>query len=124
MVLWQVVQIAVLFAQDRFGPAFFLPNRFAPVAGYDYHPLLPTPDAENALEGGGAGELPAETTCSICMEDVDTYPDPADGPLLNLNARRNYAVAPCHHLFHTKCLQQWMAVKTICPLCKRPLPPL
>ncbi|BEJ11489.1 hypothetical protein CspHIS471_0109110 [Cutaneotrichosporon sp. HIS471] len=122
MVLWQVVQIAVLLAQDRFGPAFFLPKRFAPAEGYDYHPLLPVPDAENALEG--RGEIPAETTCSICMEEVNTHPDPADGPLLNLNARRSYAVAPCHHLFHTKCLQQWMAVKTICPLCKRPLPPL
>ncbi|CAK9785846.1 hypothetical protein CC85DRAFT_287654 [Cutaneotrichosporon oleaginosum] len=122
MVVWQAAQIAVLFAQDRFGPAFFLPKRFAPAEGYDYHPLLPAPDAENAVEG--AGEVPAETTCSICMEEVNTHPDPADGPLLSLNARRSYAVAPCHHLFHTKCLQQWMALKTICPLCKRPLPPL
>lgn len=73
---------------------------------------MPTPDAENAL--GGVGEMPAETTCSICMEEVNTHPDPADGPLLNLNARRSYAVAPCHHLFHTKCLQQWMAVKVSC----------
>lgn len=54
------------------------------------------------------------------MEDVNT----SEAMSLPLNARKSYAVAPCHHLFHTKCLQQWMAIKTICPLCKRPLPPL
>lgn len=92
------------------------------------------------------------------MEDVNVHPagvgvPPAEGDeagpsgapsasaLLAINARRAYAVAPCHHLFHTKCLQQWMTIKvgltreirqgvaltcsqTICPLCKRPLPPL
>lgn len=51
------------------------------------------------------------------MEEVDTRPDTIAG-------RTAYAVAPCHHLFHTRCLQQWMGIKTICPLCKRPLPPL
>lgn len=89
-------------------------RQFAPAEGYDYHPLMPAPDAENAIEG--AGEVSTETTCSICMEEVNTHPDPADGPLLNLNARRSYAVAPCHHLFHTKCLQQWMAVKVSSPV--------
>ncbi|KAL1409803.1 hypothetical protein Q8F55_003800 [Vanrija albida] len=125
MVVWQIVQILVLFAQDRFGPAFFLPKSFAPKEAYNYHPILPPADAENA--GGGAFE--GGTTCSICMEEVSTHPsgpstDGSGGALLGLNARASYAVAPCHHLFHTKCLAQWLAIKTICPLCKRSLPPL
>ncbi|KAH8111085.1 hypothetical protein DFH11DRAFT_1799176 [Phellopilus nigrolimitatus] len=33
--------------------------------------------------------------------------------------RKSYALAPCHHLFHTACLE-----RNICPQCRRPLPPL
>ncbi|KAI5124239.1 hypothetical protein M0805_005088 [Coniferiporia weirii] len=39
-------------------------------------------------------------------------------------SRRSYALAPCHHLFHTACLERWLAIKNICPQCRRPLPPL
>ncbi|KAL7422798.1 hypothetical protein Q5752_002094 [Cryptotrichosporon argae] len=123
---WQVVQISVLYAQERFGPAFFLPRSLAPPESYNYHPVLPAGDAESVAGGGPAGP---ETTCSICMEDVDTRPAPAAeagaSALLGLHGgKKAYALAPCHHLFHTKCLAQWLAIKTICPLCKRSLPPL
>ncbi|TFK39970.1 hypothetical protein BDQ12DRAFT_629095 [Crucibulum laeve] len=40
------------------------------------------------------------------------------------NARKSYSLAPCHHLFHTECLEKWLAIKNICPQCRRPLPPL
>jgi len=45
------------------------------------------------------------------MEDVDTRPGPSGEVLLGINPRRGYALAPCHHLFHTKCLSQWLAIK-------------
>ncbi|KAJ4479660.1 hypothetical protein C8J55DRAFT_74855 [Lentinula edodes] len=38
--------------------------------------------------------------------------------------RKSYSLAPCHHLFHTECLERWLAIKNICPQCRRPLPPL
>ncbi|KAJ7281576.1 hypothetical protein C8J57DRAFT_1500270 [Mycena rebaudengoi] len=38
--------------------------------------------------------------------------------------RKNYSLAPCHHLFHTDCLEKWLSIKNICPQCRRPLPPL
>ncbi|KAH6915843.1 hypothetical protein BKA70DRAFT_1139716 [Coprinopsis sp. MPI-PUGE-AT-0042] len=44
--------------------------------------------------------------------------------LMNSKARKNYSLAPCHHLFHTECLEKWLAIKNICPQCRRPLPPL
>lgn len=31
--------------------------------------------------------------------------------VMNMNFRRTYALAPCHHMFHTECLSQWMAIK-------------
>ncbi|KAF5362087.1 hypothetical protein D9756_002441 [Leucocoprinus leucothites] len=40
------------------------------------------------------------------------------------SSRKEYSLAPCHHLFHTECLEKWLAIKTICPQCRRPLPPL
>jgi hypothetical protein len=83
----------------------------APEDAYNYHQLIPMPDPENPSQPQDFG------TCSICMEEVVVHP-PAlsaaatpEGALVGLNARRAYALAPCHHLFHTDCLSQWMAVK-------------
>lgn len=45
------------------------------------------------------------------MEEVDTSPGPSSEVLLGMNRKRSYAVAPCHHLFHTRCLAQWLAIK-------------
>ncbi|WWD20527.1 hypothetical protein CI109_105003 [Kwoniella shandongensis] len=121
IVWWQLFQISVLYAQERLGPAFFLPKSLAPPELYNYHPLIPTSDPENPSPVN-------ETTCSICMEEVDlttSHPSHSSTAMGGLgDKRRNYALAPCGHLFHTKCLSQWMGIKTICPLCKRSLPPL
>lgn len=77
-----------------------------PAESYDYHPLLPPADPENPSPLSSA-----EKTCSICMEEVDTHPGTSSEVLLGMKPRRSYALAPCHHLFHTKCLQQWLAIK-------------
>ena len=45
------------------------------------------------------------------MEEVDIRPGPSGEVLLGINPRRAYALAPCHHIFHTKCLAQWLAIK-------------
>jgi len=81
-----------------------LVSQLAPAESYNYHPLLPPSDPENPPPS-------AEETCSICMDPVDTRPGPSGEVLLGINLRRAYALAPCHHLFHTRCLAQWMAVK-------------
>ena len=106
-VLWQAIQIAILFAQERLGPAFFLPKSMQPPESYNYHPYIPPADPENPASEGGE-----EKTCSICMEEVNTSPAGPTETILGLGGqRRSYAVAPCHHLFHTKCLSQWLAIK-------------
>ncbi|KAE8249287.1 hypothetical protein A4X13_0g5267 [Tilletia indica] len=37
--------------------------------------------------------------------------------------RTDIMVAPCHHIFHTECLERWLQYKSECPSCRMPLPP-
>ncbi|KAI8926783.1 hypothetical protein BC831DRAFT_425303 [Entophlyctis helioformis] len=43
--------------------------------------------------------------------------------LLLATDRLNYMVTPCHHIFHTECLERWMEIKLECPVCRAELPP-
>jgi len=54
------------------------------------------------------GCMPAENaSCSICLND---YED--DDELRTL---------PCKHLFHSKCIDRWLANHSTCPLCIQPV---
>ncbi|KAF8885015.1 hypothetical protein BD779DRAFT_1673890 [Infundibulicybe gibba] len=134
------LQASILLLQEVFGPSFFLPNRFVAVQGYDYHPPMPRPDSEAPEQSLG--------DCAICMDaivvksrhsrsmsadekgggDGGRTGKTANGLLNAMHAttaaREVYSLAPCHHLFHTECLERWLAIKNICPQCRRPLPPL
>ncbi|KZT68761.1 hypothetical protein DAEQUDRAFT_765968 [Daedalea quercina L-15889] len=129
-------QLVTVLLQDRLGPTFFFLNRVVIAKSYDYHPLLPLPDPE----------APEQTLgdCAICMDAIEVDPslrrrskssdgkERGDLSVMGLAAsahrlsstRMNYSLAPCHHLFHTACLERWLAIKNICPQCRRPLPPL
>ncbi|CAD6925534.1 unnamed protein product [Tilletia caries] len=37
--------------------------------------------------------------------------------------RTDIMVAPCHHIFHTECLDRWLQYKSECPSCRMKLPP-
>jgi len=114
LLLVACMQVAVLGLQTSFGPAFFLPQRLADSQGYDYHPPL------SDTESGPLGD------CAICMDAIDRPPEDASGKPSRRSARTraSYSLAPCAHLFHTECLERWLAIKNICPQCRRPLPPL
>jgi hypothetical protein len=111
LVAYVTAQIILLFAQDTIGPRFFVPSMFLP-AVYDYHAVLPEPDIETTAET-------QPNDCAICMTSVDLFS--RNGLVL---ARGQYMVTPCHHLFHTDCLERWMRVKLECPVCRSPLPPI
>jgi len=54
------------------------------------------------------GCMPAENAlCSICLNDYEE-----DDELRTL---------PCKHLFHSKCIDRWLANHTTCPLCIQPV---
>ena len=42
--------------------------------------------------------------------------------IFNKNNNRKLMITPCQHVFHTICLQNWMNIKLICPLCNNELP--
>lgn len=48
--------------------------------------------------------------CVICYNEID------------INDRQGYMLAPCDHIFHRQCLEQWMEVKMECPICRKDLP--
>ena len=73
---------------------------------YNYHPIIPPSDEENAggaeNEGNQVGGLPRD--CAICMLPVDTTGSGPPG--LHVLGRAQYMLTPCQHLFHTECLEK------------------
>ncbi|OQR90946.1 hypothetical protein ACHHYP_05127 [Achlya hypogyna] len=103
LVGWVGVQIAVLLLQQRCGPRFFVPARFLPVK-YNYERRI-NADQMSLLRANHGDEI----DCVICMVELD------------MDAR-DYMIAPCDHIFHRPCLQEWMQVKMECPTCRCSLP--
>ncbi|KAJ7091331.1 hypothetical protein B0H15DRAFT_930088 [Mycena belliarum] len=144
------LQVAVVILQDTaLGPTFFLPRRYAAVKTYDYHPVMPLPDLESPDQSLGDCAIcmdaiyvdPSLRRRPTSLDDKSdrdktsvkgTGKRKTRGGILNAvqmgvgsaTVRKNYSLAPCHHLFHTDCLEKWLAIKNICPQCRRPLPPL
>lgn len=50
--------------------------------------------------------------CVICHNPIE---------IMN---KEEYMIAPCDHIFHKSCLEQWMDVKMECPICRTNLPGL
>lgn len=123
LVAWVWAQMLVLIVQEFLGARFFIPERYLPPV-YQYHPILPTNDAESAIMAAeSAMPFPADLNnvdCAICMQPVEV---PANAKA-NVLSRMGYMLTPCHHLMHTDCLERWMNIRLECPVCRAPLPPL
>lgn len=132
------LQIVVLVVQCLLGPRLFLSSDWLPAA-YDYHPLLREDSDEesgNMLPIGGvasASEAKDKESkegnrkifdCAICMNEIDV-PVIAKGDSRNAwLEQRKYMVTPCRHIFHTECLEGWMNLRLVCPVCREGLPPI
>ncbi|KAG2011699.1 hypothetical protein CC2G_011787 [Coprinopsis cinerea AmutBmut pab1-1] len=145
-----IFQALLLILQDTIGPSFFLPERFKATQGYNYHPPMPLPDSESpdqslgdcaicmdailvdpSLRSRKSESLDSEKKRGASGSGMAGSSTGANsrmglfgGVVKSSNARKNYSLAPCCHLFHTECLEKWLAIKNICPQCRRPLPPL
>jgi len=152
--LWVGLQAGILIAQGKYGTRFMIPTRFLPPKYNYARPIpesllprqhsneRPSPDdvETNTLIGGddkgprnrksssrnGSDDSHGVTTiyeshdssegtsldCVICYNSINT------------ENKRGYMLAPCDHIFHRDCLEQWMEVKMECPICRMALPPL
>jgi hypothetical protein len=137
LIVWIFLQAAILMCQSKFGTRFMIPKRFLPPK-FDYSrpipaSLLPRPSSSSSNEsrtsdiefdptavGGGTRnrrggsnrgladgtESMSEVTgeectldCVICYNEID------------VTDKKGYMLAPCDHIFHRECLEQWMDVK-------------
>lgn len=99
----------------------------------DYHEDSESRPNQPLLESHSEQEtLRPCVDCAICMMPVELIITPRDGPATSqittspalILARRRYMVTPCHHVFHTECMERWMRSRLQCPICRNPLPPL
>lgn len=130
---WLLGQILLLYLQSVLGARFWVNDRWLPEQ-HNYHPVLTLKELENgfALDvisslkpGDGALASMCEMDCAICMSTL-TFPvvgDAKEGKSYEKMMKATM-VTPCHHIFHTTCLEDWMSYKLQCPVCRSALPPL
>ncbi|XP_058508178.1 RING finger protein 122-like [Solea solea] len=46
-------------------------------------------------------------TCAVCLEEFCS--------------RDELGVCPCSHAFHKKCLLKWLEIRSVCPMCNKPI---
>lgn len=141
---WLWLQVALLASQQFLGPRLLVRDSWCPPA-YDYHPVLREDDVEaNAMSIGllaSASEAKDKDDrtrkvfdCAICMNAIDvpvlSKVNGAGGGMVGRGSgaawleQRNYMVTPCRHIFHAECLEGWMNLRLVCPVCREALPPL
>uniref|UniRef100_A0A7N8Y031 RING finger protein 122-like n=1 Tax=Mastacembelus armatus TaxID=205130 RepID=A0A7N8Y031_9TELE len=50
---------------------------------------------------------PFQQTCAVCLEEF--------------RSRDELGVCPCSHAFHKKCLLKWLEIRSVCPMCNKPV---
>ncbi|XP_030448675.1 RING-H2 finger protein ATL66 [Syzygium oleosum] len=61
------------------------------------------------LHGGAPSEVEEAGECSICLGEFE------DGEKVKV-------LPQCGHRYHCGCVDQWLATRSVCPLCRAPLP--
>lgn len=138
---WLAIQLLLLYIQTVLGARFWINERWLPKA-YDYHPALSLSDLENGFasdilagikshtiteaepSSNSSGYIMCPVDCAICMSEVIVPVAPSDQKKDKKMANTQYMVTPCHHIFHTECLEDWMKYKLQCPVCRNSLPPV
>ena len=66
--------------------------------------------------------MPPIASCSICFEDLlFKAPQEPEGAFALLNKDKTeseVSATPCGHVFHSKCVSQWVLQKKLCPQCR------
>lgn len=62
---------------------------------------------EVVLKGAGKKLSLLGQTCAVCLEEF--------------KSRDELGVCPCSHAFHKKCLLKWLEIRSVCPMCNKPI---
>ena len=150
LIAWVWVQVLALASQAFLGPRLLVKESWCPPA-YDYHPILrddadveagamlPIGLVASASEAQDKDDRALDRDyksrrkifdCAICMNEIDvpviSKDDRAErsGQGGTWLERRKYMVTPCRHIFHSECLEGWMRLRLVCPICREGLPPI
>jgi len=106
------LQILVLLLQGICCARFFIPHSLRP-SRHNYYINVLQDDCLTSEDGC--------PECPICMNPLD---EEAAGTVCSGSEAIQIMRAPCKHMFHAKCLQNWMEIKLECPICRVKLPSL
>lgn len=59
-------------------------------------------------------------TCSICRESIDSACVGNMPDIDRLERCGEVVVGKCSHVFHSVCLESWLTINHVCPLCNQP----
>ena len=128
-----IFEAIILSLQKLLGPKFFLTKKYKQPK-FDYY------KQENEID-----EKIKNQECVICLENIgkisqfEESKENTENTKFNLekfledlikkykHRNRNkgpYMITPCHHVFHSKCLEMWLEQKNECPYCRQRIPPL
>ncbi|CAN9500098.1 unnamed protein product [Ophioblennius macclurei] len=62
---------------------------------------------EVVLKGAGKKLSLLGQPCAVCLEEF--------------RSRDELGVCPCSHAFHKKCLLKWLEIRSVCPMCNKPI---
>jgi hypothetical protein len=122
LIICNIIQLIILFTQEKMGGNFFLPKR---CKGHYFR------YKRNILEVYKKYPEFINYQCSICLSPFVNDPE-------NFKIKYNSCInrikiicfekqqyimkTPCQHFFHLECLKNWMILKKECPICRKHLP--
>lgn len=126
-----IIEAFILCIQKYFGAKFIIPKRFRKQSYLYYRKESELSQSEK------------ESECVICLDKLGNRVDYEEEvineqthylkrKLINLlekikkkkSNKEDYMKTPCHHIFHSQCLESWLNVKNQCPYCRQSIPPL
>ena len=119
------LQIIVLVFQQKYGGDFVIPQRCR--KGYYKYTTNIRKVAKRYNEFYTCNQ------CSICLcpfvENMEVFKRGIESRNLFrifkervIDKQVYIMVTPCRHFFHCECLRSWVQMKTICPICRKPIP--
>ena len=117
-----LIQLVILFMQEKLGGNFFIPKRFK---GHYFR------YKRNILEIYKKYPEFIYYQCSICLAPFVNEPENFKikynsffnrVKIIYCENQQYIMKTPCQHFFHMECLKNWMVLKKECPICRKHLP--